>query len=461
MSETFDTEVVVAGAGAAGLAAALSASERGRAVTLVEASETFRTGNNTSMSTSMIPAGGSRWQAELGIDDSPARFEADVMRKTGGSADPVVTQALTSVAPELVAWLADYCGVPLELATDFRYPGHSRDRCHTVPDRAGRTLHSRLLDASARHASIDLIVPMSLDDVEVDGDHVVGCTLRTPDGSTEYVRTPAVVLATNGFAANEELVRRYIPEIKDGLYFGGENSMGAALRIGERVGADAACLDAYQGHGSVATGHGILVTWAVIMHGGIMVNALGHRFGDETTGYSEFAVPVLDQPGGTAWMVFDRRIGDLCEPFRDYQDLLESNAISMFADIGSLAERIGCEPEALEATLRAATEAASGGAADEHGRTEWEAPLRPPYAAVKVTGALFHTQGGLRVDGHAQVQRGGKPLKGLYAAGGAAVGMSGNGAAGYLAGNGLLAALGLGFIAGTHLASRELAAVRR
>ena len=147
MTTSADTDIVVAGAGAAGLAAALAAAEGGCSVTLIEASESFRTGNNTSMSTSMIPAGGSRWQAELGIDDSPERFESDVMLKTGGSADPVVTKALTAVAPELVAWLADHCDVPLDLVTDFRYPGHSRDRCHSVPDRAGRTLHSSLLAA--------------------------------------------------------------------------------------------------------------------------------------------------------------------------------------------------------------------------------------------------------------------------------------------------------------------------
>jgi fumarate reductase flavoprotein subunit len=89
---------------------------------------------------------------------------------------------------------------------------------------------------------------------------------------------------------------------------------------------------------------------------------------------------------------------------------------------------------------------------DEFGRTFWEKPLRPPYGAVKVTGALFHTQGGLRVDANATVLHNGAPIPGLYAAGGAAVGISGHGAAGYLAGNGLLSALGLGYLAGRHAA---------
>ena len=297
---------------------------------------------------------------------------------------------------------------------------------------------------------------MSLTDVVVEGDSVAGCTVETPDGISETIRTRAVVLATNGFAANSELVRRYIPEIQDGLYFGGENSNGVALAIGERIGAESGFLDAYQGHGSVATPHGILVTWAVIMHGGIIVNALGKRFGDETSGYSEYAVPVLDQPGGVAWMVFDRRIGALCEPFRDYQDLVENHAIVECADAAALADRIGCDVADLRATLEGADRAAAGTVPDAHGRSEWGSQLEPPYALIKITGALFHTQGGLSVDGHARVLRRGEPIEGLYAAGGAAVGMSGNGAAGYLAGNGLLAALGLGFIAGRHVGSLGL-----
>lgn len=144
-----DVDLLVAGAGAAGTAAALAAGEHGCTVVVVEANESFRRGSNTAMSTSMVPAGGSRWQAEAGIDDSPEDFLADIMAKTHGQADEVVARALTTVAPDLVTWLADTCGVPLGLVTDFRYPGHHADRCHAVPDRAGATLHGHLLDAVA------------------------------------------------------------------------------------------------------------------------------------------------------------------------------------------------------------------------------------------------------------------------------------------------------------------------
>ncbi len=449
----FSTDLLVAGAGAAGLAAALAASDLGVEVVVVEAKETFRQGSNTAMSTSMVPAGGSRWQAAAGIDDSPELFYGDVMAKTKGTADPVVTGALTNVAPELVAWMTEKGRVPLELVTDFQYPGHSRDRCHAVADRAGRTLHRYLLEEAGRRPEITTIVPMRLVDVNHNGSRIESAVVETPDGNREEVGTRAVVLATNGFGARPDLVSQHIPEITSGLYFGGDGSTGDALAIGESIGADVEFLDAYQGHGSVASPHGILVTWATVMHGAVLLNTDGRRFGSETTGYSEYAIPVLAQPDGLAWVVLDERIDRACRPFSDYQDLLVAKAVRWVEDEQSLADLIGAPTSIVEATLSATRSAAEGTSSDEFGRTFWEEPLRPPYGAVKVTGALFHTQGGLRVDANGTVLRNGAPVSGLYAAGGAAVGISGHGAAGYLAGNGLLSALGLGYLAGRHVAS--------
>ncbi|WP_431935473.1 FAD-dependent oxidoreductase [Micromonospora sp. RP3T] len=446
-----DCDVLVAGAGAAGLAAALAAARPGRTVVLAEARETFRQGSNTAMSTSMIPAAGSRWQRAAGVEDSPGRFLADIRAKTHDTADPVVAAALTAVAPELVEWLADDCGVPLELVTDFRYPGHSALRCHSVPDRSGAALHRALIDAAADRDDLHLVVPARLVDVRTDDTGAVrGAVLARPDGTREELSCPVVVLATNGFAADPELVRRHLPEIAHGVYHGGEASRGDALRLAERLGLDTGHLDAYQGHGSLAVPDAILLTWATVMHGGFLVDATGRRFGDETVGYSEYAVPVLSRPGGRAWVVYDERVHDACLAFKDYRDVVAAGAVRRADDVDALAAVVGAPVDALAATLADADAAATGTASDAFGRRAWGAPLRPPYAAVRVTGALFHTQGGLRVDRHARALRAGQPVPGLYAAGGAAVGISGHGADGYLAGNGLLAALGLGYLAGRH-----------
>lgn len=443
-------DLLVAGAGGAGLTAALAASQRGLRVLLVEKDPAFNHGCNTAMSTSMIPAGGSRWQAAAAIDDSPQRFLADVLNKTSGRADPTVSRVLTSIAPELVEWLADHVGLPLELPTDFLYPGHSVPRCHTVPTRSGRELHRHLLEVARSRNEITLAAPMELVAVESRDPQtdIHRALIRTPDGGRDAVTIRALVLATGGYGASRALVGAHIPEMAGALYFGGTGSTGDALRIGSSLGADTGYLGAYQGHGSVAVPENVMLTWIAMTHGGVMVNSAGQRFADESQGYSEFARYVIDQPGATAWAILDRRIDALCEPFADYLDLRESGALQWRPSVEALAGVIGCDPEVLGSTLAAASAAAEGRAEDSFGRAAWEAPLSTPLATVRVTAALFHTQGGLLVDERARVLAGGKPIEWLLAAGGAAAGMSGTNARGYLAGNGLLAALGLGYVAG-------------
>lgn len=439
-----DVDLVVAGAGG-GLAGALRAASHGLSVVVVDVDEHFRRGNNTSMSTAMIPGAGSRWQREAGVDDSPDRFVADIMAKTHGQADERLARALASVSAPLVEWLADGVGLPMELVTDFPYPGHSAFRCHTIPGRSGRAM----LDHLARAASgIDMLVPARLTEAG-DGTAVV----EYPDGGREEIGCRAVLLATGGFGAAPDLVRRYVPEIADATYHGGEHAAGDALRIGARRGAATAFMDAYQGHAAVALPAGTLVGWATIMHGAVMTDRAGDRFGDETCGYSEYAAKLAAQEGDHGWIVLDRRIHDACLPFQDFRDTIASGALHWAAGTGELAEVMDVEPARLEATLATAARAASGEAADPFGRSWWESALEPPYAAVRVSPCLFHTQGGLVVDRHARVLReDGTPVPGLYASGGAAMGVSGHGAAGYLAGNGLLPALGLAYLAADHLA---------
>jgi fumarate reductase flavoprotein subunit len=450
-SDSFD--VVIAGAGGAGLTAALAAAEQGLSVLLLDHDENFRRGCNTFLSTAMIPAAGSRWQLKAGIEDSPELFRDDIRAKTGGDVYEVLVKALTEVGPELVNWLADKQALPLSLATDFTYPGHSRHRCHSVADRSGRTLHSHMAQQANAHPNITLAVPLDLQAVSLGGDgRVDSAVIAAPGGAPETVSTRAVVLATSGFGGNPEWVRRHIPEIAEAAYFGSEADRGDGIRIGIELGADTGYLDAYQGHGSLASPHRVLVTWATVMHGGVILNSAGRRFEDETIGYSEFARHVLGQPGRLAWAVIDHRIDELCRPFADYNDLIAQGAVRWCDSPADVAALIGAGEQSVTETLAEAT-ACSAGAADRLGRTFWEAALELPYGVVRVTGALFHTQGGLLVDPTGAVLRGGHPIHGLYAAGGAAVGISGHGPAGYLAGNGLLSAFGLGFIVGRTVAS--------
>lgn len=448
-------DLVVAGAGG-GLAGALRAAELGLGVVVVEATEHFRRGNNTSMSTAMFPGAGSRWQAAEDVDDSPDRFVADIMAKTKGRADARLARTLARVSAPLVEWLADSAGLPLSLVTDFNYPGHSVPRCHSVPGRHGSSVIDHLARRVREHPGIDLLVPAKLVDVATGPEGAVrAAVVQYPDGTREEIPTGAVLLATNGFGADRALVERHLPEIAGALYQGGDQSLGDALRIGGGLGAATGYLDAYQGHGAVAAGAGTLVGWATVIHGGIMVDLGGRRFGDETRGYSEYTAELAARPGATGWIVLDETIVAQCQGFKDFRDTVESGVLVRAGDAEELAKATGLPPDALADELAASGAAARGDRPDAHGRTHWERPLAAPYAAVRVVPALFHTQGGLIVNEDAAVvDPDDRPIPGLYAAGGAAAGISGHGADGYLPGNGLLPAFGLAYLAADAVARR-------
>jgi len=178
--------------------------------------------------------------------------------------------------------------------------------------------------------------------------------------------------------------------------------------------------------------------------GGIQVNARGERFSNEHLGYSEQCLPVLEQLGGCAWCIYDERLHQLGMTFPDYREANAAGAVRPAPDLPSLKETL------LEIGKY------SGGERDPFGRDFTSKPaLKPPYYGVKVTGALFHTQGGLAIDKHARVlDKDGRPLPNLYAGGGAACGVSGDHVWGYLSGNGLLSAVTLGRIAGRNALRR-------
>jgi fumarate reductase flavoprotein subunit len=196
--------------------------------------------------------------------------------------------------------------------------------------------------------------------------------------------------------------------------------------------------------------HAILITWALMMEGGVQVNAEGRRFSNEHDGYSEQAMRVIAQPGGFAWNIYDQRLHKLGQDFEDYRDAMAANAVKTAPDIAGLAAACNLPVDALAATIAETRALAQGGGRDRFGRDfAGKPPLEAPFYAVKVTGALFHTQGGLAIDTEARVLRpDGSMLPNLFAGGGAACGLSGQGRDGYLSGNGLLAAVVLGAKAG-------------
>lgn len=442
------SDVLIIGAGAAGLVAALAAREAGATPLVIERDPLPR--GSTALSAGLIPAAGTRFQQALGIADTPEAFAADILAKSGGEADPTIVKRVSHEIGGILEWLADRHGLPFDVIANFTYPGHGACRMHGLPSRSGLELMDRLRQA-AEQAGIDLLTSAAVETlVTDDAGRVIGVVAARPDGRRESIGAGAIILACNGYGGNPDLVARHVPEIAGAAWFGHPGNQGEALLWGEALGAATRHLSGYQGHGSVAEPHGILITWATITEGGFQVNLSGDRFANEQRGYSEQAAAVNAQSGGMAWTIFDERIAAIARQFEDFRQAEAQGAILSADTISDLAHRARLPAAALEAAFAEVEGLKRQGGVDVFGRSfAGVPPLRAPYCAVRVKGALFHTQGGLVVDVDGRVLRPeGTALPNLFAAGGAACGVSGSTAAGYLSGNGLLTALALGFLAG-------------
>ena len=443
-----DVPLLIVGAGAAGLCAALAAKEAGIEPLVIERDAV--PAGSTALSAGLIPAAATRFQHAKRIVDSPQLFAADIQRKAKGEADAAVVDAVAQGAGLLVEWLADRYGLPFDVVDNFNYPGHSAMRMHGLPTRTGLELIDRLRHAA--EISDIAIVPERIADgllAETDG-RIRGVEVLRGDGKRERIGCEVLILACNGFGGNPDLVRRFIPEMSGALYFGHPGNRGDAVMWGQALGAQLSHLGAYQGHGSVATPYNILITWAAIMRGGIQVNRDGLRFCDELQGYSEQAAEVLRQPGGIAWTVFDARIAAVARQFEDFRDAERAGAILTGGSLENLAGAMGVPAATFASEWTDVENLKAKSGQDRYGRQFAPEQLcAAPFHAVKVIGALFHTQGGLAIDGVGRVRRkDGTLLPNLFAAGGAAAGVSGSSAAGYLSGNGLLTATVLGRLAG-------------
>ncbi len=455
----FDSEVplLIVGAGAAGLCAALAAREQGLDPIVIERDAV--PAGSTALSAGLIPAAGTRFQRAKGIEDDPQLFAADIQRKAHGENDAAVVDAVARGAAPLIEWLADRYALPFELVDNFNYPGHSAMRMHGLPTRTGAELINRLR-AAAEANDITILTQRRAERLFAGSDgHIRGVAVLRNDGGRENIGCGCLVLACNGYGGNPALVRELIPEMADALYFGHAGNQGDAVRWGRELGAALAHLGAYQGHGSVATPHNILITWAVIMQGGIQVNTQGRRFCDESRGYSEQAAEVLRQPGGMAWDVFDGRIAGVARQFEDFRVAEQAGAVLRAESVQELAALMRIPAEAFLAEWFETENLKTKAGQDRFGRKfAPEMKCAAPLYAVKVTGALFHTQGGLAIDGTGRVKRRDDTLfSNLFAAGGAAAGVSGETADGYLSGNGLLTATVLGRSAGRAAAKIVLA----
>ena len=218
-----DIDVLVIGAGACGLVAAVAAHDAGVSVAIIEKMD--RPGGNSALSTGSVPAAATRFQRQAGIVDSAERFMADLMRTSGPTDCPNLVRRLAATSAELIEWLVDAVGVRLALVTAYKHVGHSVPRLHAPASRRGKDLVDDLVAAVERRA-IPLALGNAARDLITDANGVVGADIETLSGERQRLLAAKTILAVNGFAGNRDLVARFCPEISGAQYFGALGSTG-------------------------------------------------------------------------------------------------------------------------------------------------------------------------------------------------------------------------------------------
>lgn len=437
MHEDIEVDLVVAGAGACGVMTALRASENPDVVVAV-LEKSLTEGCNAAVSSGSLAAGGTRFQAAAGIEDSPRRHASDILAGTGDERHRDLVEALCAVAPDYVHWIADELQYPMDVGLDMARKGMSVPRLHADPARAGGgPLMSHLRRVLTDRPNVALVDEAPVTGLRVEDGAVVGVLARQ-GGHDLTVSARLTMLASDGFAANRALMQRFCPELGDPFHGGVSTSTGDSIGWLEPLGVELRNMGACLRHGQV-TLRGTRVNPALPWLGAVLVNRHGERFVDEQAhGYSGLAGVIQAQPDERAVMIWDDEAQETAQHSEMMRESEQAGAVRSTPDLATLAAEIGVDATRLAAALEPLP-----------GRRRLTGPLHHAW----LTHGVLTTQGGAAIDPSGRVLRtDGSTVSGLRAGGGVAVGLAGEHSGGYSSGNGLLSAFGMGWIVGNEVA---------
>jgi fumarate reductase flavoprotein subunit len=457
-----EADVVVAGAGGAGLQAALAAGEAG-ARTIVFEKEARIWDSSTAIAVGRVSFPCTDLQEKNGVKDSKELMAHDILETGRHKNDPALVRAYVDNALETYRQLTSlgirWSPTVTAMAGMSVPRGHLTDMLDLV----------RTLRRAAEAKGVQVVFQTPVTGVVKEADEIAGVTVRERGGQISRVRAKrGVILASGGFARDPERLRAIEPRFAQVMATSGIGHTGDALRMAEGLGADTRDTEyvqpSFELHASGGTSDDILILY---YQGGIIVNAEGRRFVNESISYKDIAKACLSQTGMMGWQVFDQTVYEKAVAAQQAAGqsspmTLDANKIRLLVHgktLEELAARMKLPAGALSATVERYNRFIDEGKDAEFGRAtlagNYGKPQkveRGPFHAYATIGHLLATYGGIAVDAQMRVLKAGKPIPGLYAAGEAMGGFHG---ASYHSGTGVGKALIFGRIAGQSAAQRR------
>ena len=456
-----DTDIVIVGAGGAGMTAAIAAANEGKNVVIVE-SQAMVGGNSVrstgGMNAAKTPAqdenefaesagvektletAASEWAGNeaitaladtvagqwaeyqanpVGYFDSVELMELDTLIGGHGTNDPALVEALCSNSADAIAWLSEQ---GIELTSVSSFGGASVKRIHRPVDSEGKTISVGsymipLLQAKCEELGVEFIMNTTANEILTDANGAaVGIAATDKNGAAVTVNAKAVILATGGFGANLDMVVEYKPDLVGFMTTNAPGAQGQGIDMAVAIGAGTVDMDQIQIHPTVEANTAALITEGLRGDGAILVNAEGNRFTDEVGTRDVVSAAEIAQTGSYSWLVIDQAMADASSVIQGY---IKNGYTVTGETYEELAEAMGVDAAAFAATMDKWNAAVAAGVDEEFGRTSFANPLdTAPYYAIKVTAGIHHTMGGLTINPQTQVLAGdGTVIDGLYAAG--------------------------------------------
>jgi len=426
-------DIVVVGAGGAGLSAAIAAAEADGTLQIIVLEKQGIIGGNTNYSTGGINAAETQVQQALGIEDSKDIFYDDIMK--GGKQEniPSLVRNFVEHAPVTISWLI---GLGADLSDVGLMGGSSVKRTHRPKGGAAIGPHlMKVLKLAMDDNQIEIRTSNKVTGLLTSGSQVTGVQVQNADGSSYRLNAKAVVIATGGFGANLQLVSSLQPSLTGFATLNHPGATGDALGWMTNIGGATVQMANIQIHPTAEATNHILITEAVRGNGAILVNHGGQRFCNEMSTRDVVSSAIINQQGGKAYLIFDQAVRQSLASIETYAN---QHLLTEGATIEELARQLSIPAETLTATVQRYNSWQAAGMDEDYGRSATEMPVAlttPPYYAVHVAPAIHHTMGGLSVNTETQVLRqDGTPIAGLYAAGEVTGGLHG---ANRLGGNGV------------------------